>query len=68
MNTSDLSAADDPSVTDPHAGQGGSYLLDPETGVRQRIEAPTAVPSPRVPEPLTHATPVPGRGKKKGAD
>jgi len=32
-------------MQDPYAGQGGSYLLDPKTGKRTRIEAPTEHPS-----------------------
>lgn len=30
---------------DPYAGQGGSYMQDPKTGKRTRIEAPTQPPA-----------------------
>jgi hypothetical protein len=45
-------------VGDEFWGQGGSYLLDPVTGKRSRIDEPAAVPtqSPE-PEVLTDATP-----------
>jgi hypothetical protein len=45
-------------VGDEFWGQGGSYLLDPVTGKRSRIDEPAAVPtqSPE-PEELTDATP-----------
>lgn len=34
---------------DPYAGQGGSYVLDPETGertLRERTEDPAETPAP----------------------
>jgi hypothetical protein len=45
-------------VGDEFWGQGGSYLLDPVTGKRSRIDEPAAVPtqSPE-PEVLTDGTP-----------
>jgi len=49
-------------------GQGGSYLLDPKTGIRTLIErTEPAQPSDNTPEELSNATPVsqasnPGQG------
>lgn len=46
-------------MNDPHAGQGGSYLLDPDTGERTLIErtqpqtpqAPATAPAEPQPTP-----------------
>lgn len=43
---------------DPYAGQGGSYLLDPVTGLRTCREAPTAPPESA---DATTAAAVPGQ-------
>jgi len=49
-------------------GQGGSYLLDPKTGIRTLVErTEPAQPSDNTPEELSNATPVsqtsnPGQG------
>ena len=42
---------------DEFAGQGGSYLLDPKTNKRTRVEAPTSdeVP-PSAPQPAAKET------------
>ena len=29
---------------DQYSGQGGSYIVDPKTGKRKRVEAPTTPP------------------------
>jgi hypothetical protein len=42
-------------VPDPHAGQGGSYLRNPD-GTRTRVEGTADVPAPAsapAPEPVT---------------
>jgi hypothetical protein len=36
-----------PEVKDEYAGQGGSYILDPETGVRTLVDR-TDMPAPAV--------------------
>ncbi|MBI2313583.1 MAG: hypothetical protein HYU77_13870 [Betaproteobacteria bacterium] len=67
-------------MSDEFAGQGGSYVLDPKTGKRTRVEAPTApVPAPSTGEdpgggepPPAAAVPdpifSPSTGEGQGAD
>lgn len=58
--------------TDEYAGQGGSFLLDPLTGVRVRIEAPTAAPIPGVlgtrPDDAEPGVQIDGQGLPPTAD
>lgn len=57
---------------DEFAGQGGSFLLDPLTGVRVRIEAPTAAPIPGVlgtrPDDAEPGVQIDGQGLPPTAD
>lgn len=57
---------------DELAGQGGSYLLDPLTGIRTRVEAPTAAPIPGVlgtrPDDAEPGVQIDGQGLPDAAD
>jgi len=51
--------APSPIVEDAYQGQGGSYILDPETGVRtlvQRTLPPEMAGPPEIQEVISHAT------------
>lgn len=54
-------------MTDEYAGQGGSYILDPKTGKRTRVEDPTKdSQAPTAPETSTGAPPSPLGGEGPG--
>lgn len=50
-----------PKVEDVYQGQGGSYLLDPETGLRKLVfrtnSAEEVRPTPEIPEVIPDAAP-----------
>ena len=59
MKKPTLPAAQDnaPPAEDPHAGQGGSYELDPATGTRRLVHRTEVLPAPPAgAEPATQQT------------
>lgn len=46
-------------MNDPFAGMGGSYIVDPKTQTRRRVEGPTADQPKAQPEPEPPAAPAP---------
>jgi hypothetical protein len=46
---------------DPYEGVGGSYVVDPKTGERKRVEGPALPGEPAADAPPTKSKPAPRR-------